>query len=129
MAACLQKALDQAGLTSNDLDYVNAHGTATVLNDALETQALVSLFEKPAPRFVHQGGHGPLVRRHRRCRNRVQSFGHARGDVASHVEHGKPQTDRLDFVPNHARSATLEKVASLSFGFGVLAAVVLGKPR
>jgi len=47
----MQLALDKAGLTSNDIDYVNAHGTATTNNDAAEGKALQRLFTDKKPCF------------------------------------------------------------------------------
>jgi 3-oxoacyl-[acyl-carrier-protein] synthase II len=50
-ARCMQLAIEDAGLTSNEICYVNAHGTSTPLNDAAEAQALSKVF----------GEHGPPV--------------------------------------------------------------------
>ena len=47
--ACMQQALDDAGLTTQDIKQVNAHGTSTPLNDQAESQAVVSLFGAPTP--------------------------------------------------------------------------------
>lgn len=130
MAACLQKALSQAGLTSNDLDYVNAHGTATVLNDRLETQALLSLFPKnPPPVSSTKGATGHLLGATGAVEIAFSLLAMRDGLLPPTLNMENPETDRLDFVPNHSRSAPLDRVASLSFGFGgTLAAVVLGKP-
>lgn len=130
MAACLQKALDQAELSVTDLDYVNAHGTATVLNDALETQALVSLFPKnPPPVSSTKGATGHLLGATGAVEIAFSLLAMRDGLLPPTLNMETPETDRLDFVPNHTRSAKLNRVASLSFGFGgALAAVVLGKP-
>ena len=40
----MQRALDESGVAADEIDYVNAHGTATPLNDVLETRALKALF-------------------------------------------------------------------------------------
>jgi 3-oxoacyl-[acyl-carrier-protein] synthase II len=130
MAACLHNALSQAGLSSNHLDYVNAHGTATVLNDVLETQALLSLFPShPPPVSSTKGATGHLLGATGAVEIAFSFLAMRDGMLPPTLNMENPETDRLDFVPNRSRSADLNRVASLSFGFGgALAAVVLAKP-
>lgn len=130
MAACLQKALRQAHLSTADLDYVNAHGTATPLNDALETQALLSLFPvDPPPVSSTKGSTGHLLGATGAVEIAFCLLALRDGILPPTLNMETPETDRLDFVANQARPAPLRRAASLSFGFGgTLAAVVLGRP-
>ena len=45
----MKKALEEAGITPEEVDYINAHGTSTPMNDRLESGAIVSLFGKKVP--------------------------------------------------------------------------------
>ncbi|MEQ1527893.1 MAG: beta-ketoacyl-[acyl-carrier-protein] synthase family protein [Methylococcales bacterium] len=53
--AAMQKALDDAGKTAADIDYINLHGTATVLNDAMESKAVHDLFGTAVPASSSKG--------------------------------------------------------------------------
>jgi 3-oxoacyl-[acyl-carrier-protein] synthase II len=130
MARTLSRALAKAAWKPSALDYLNAHGTATPLNDALEARALAGLFS---------GGSAPLVS------STKGATGHLLGATGA-VELGfsllsmrdglapptlnleDPETDRLDFVPARARRHDVRRAASISFGFGgSLAALVMEK--
>ena len=61
-AACMQLALDDAGLTSADIGHVNAHGTSTELNDAAEAEAIRKVFgDEPPPVTSTKGVTGHLI--------------------------------------------------------------------
>ncbi len=121
IAECLAGALRHAGVNSSDIDYYNAHGTSTVVNDRVETQALKQVFGPHAGALPVSSIKGAI--------------GHALGAAAA-IEAAvcvraledqlvpptihylaDPELD-LDYVPNTARSATLNAVMSASFGFG-----------
>ncbi len=64
-------ALADAGLAPADIAYVNLHGTATPLNDAMESRAMAALFPPATPLRFDQGHDRPYARRHRRGRSRL----------------------------------------------------------
>jgi nodulation protein E len=131
-ARAMQAALRDARTNAEDIDYVNAHGTATTLNDRMETIALRQTFGSSAERLAISSSKGVL--------------GHSLGAAGAmefaasalalqtqtipptaNYEEPDPECD-LDFVPNTARSAPLRTVMSSSFAFGGLnAALILGR--
>jgi 3-oxoacyl-[acyl-carrier-protein] synthase II len=121
IARCLTMALHRGELAPESIDYYNAHGTSTPLNDLVETQVLKDVFGDFAGRLPVSSIKGAL--------------GHSLG-AASAIEAAvsvralleqvipptinflpDPQLD-LDYVPDRARSAQLEHVLTASFGFG-----------
>jgi 3-oxoacyl-[acyl-carrier-protein] synthase II len=121
IARCIARAIERAGLTPDTIDYYNAHGTSTVLNDQVETVVLKELFGDGARRLPISSVKGAL--------------GHSLGaasaiemavSVRALLEQLIPPTINylrdpaldLDYVPNQARAAPLETVLSASFGFG-----------
>jgi hypothetical protein len=73
-ARCMQATLDNAGLGPDAIDYINAHGTSTPLNDLFETQAIKAVFGEHAYRLAissHQIHDRPPAGRRRRHRDRV----------------------------------------------------------
>jgi len=128
-ARCIRLALADATAEPSDVDYVNAHGTATSLGDLSETKALKKAFGAHARRL-------PIS-------SNKSMIGHlwaASGAVeaiftALSIEHGiipptinyttpDPECD-LDYVPNVSRTADIRTAVSQSFGFGGMNAVVV----
>jgi 3-oxoacyl-[acyl-carrier-protein] synthase II len=131
MADSLCRALARAGRPASAVDYLNAHGTATVLNDSLETTALGLVFG---------GSRRPLVSSTKGATGHLLGAGGAveiafcllalRDQTAPPtVNLDNPHNDEFDFVPRRARPHRVELAASVSFGFGgTLGSVVLGPP-
>lgn len=127
MTDCLRRALRRAERTPEDLDYINAHGTATRLNDALESQALRRLVPRGgAPISSTKGATGHLLGATGAVEIAFTLLALRDGLLPPTLHLDNPETSDLDFVPNRARPATPRLAASLSFGFGgALSAVVL----
>jgi 3-oxoacyl-[acyl-carrier-protein] synthase II len=118
----MMAAIRDAKLSPNDIGYVNAHGTSTPIGDVIETRALKRVFGERAERVAISstksmtghllGGAGGLEAGISVLALRDQTL-----PPTINLEHPDPECD-LDYVPNHARKASVEYVLSNSFGFG-----------
>lgn len=121
-ARAMRKALAQAGLQPDDIDYVNAHGTSTPMNDKLETLALKKVFgeyvyELPVSSTKSMTGH--LLGAAGAVEAAVCIMALQSGIIPPTANYETPDPDcDLDYVPNAARSASLEAVMTNSLGFG-----------
>ncbi|MCY4023580.1 MAG: beta-ketoacyl-ACP synthase II [Anaerolineaceae bacterium] len=128
-ATAIIQALENAGLAGSQIDYINAHGTSTPLNDVSETCAIRHAFGDDA-------GDIPIS-------STKSVTGHLMGAAGSveavfaikamqdnfipptiNLDNQDPDCD-LDYTPNQGRSKTLERVMSNSFGFGGHNAVLI----
>ncbi|MBK8136350.1 MAG: beta-ketoacyl-ACP synthase II [Anaerolineae bacterium] len=121
-ARALRMALDDARLTPQDVDYINAHGTATSLNDAMETKAVKTVFGEhayhvPMSSTKSMTGHGMGMTAAIEAAFSVFAI---RDNVAPPtINYREPDPDcDLDYVPNVAREMPVNVVMSNSFGFG-----------
>jgi 3-oxoacyl-[acyl-carrier-protein] synthase II len=121
-AQAIWKALQQAGWQPGEVDYINAHGTSTPLNDKMETRAIKSVFGDHAYKLAVSstksmtghllGGAGALEAAI--CVLTLQY-----GIIPPTINYTVPDPDcDLDYVPNIARQAVVDKILSNSFGFG-----------
>ena len=127
----MRNALKDAGLRSEQVDYINAHGTSTPFNDKLETKAIKTVFGERAYRFPISstksmtghllGGAGGLEAGISTLILRDQII-----PPTINYETPDPECD-LDYVPNQARRAEVNLVLSNSFGFGGTNAALLLK--
>lgn len=122
LVRAMRRALQKADLAPDKVDYINAHGTSTPFNDRTETQAIKTCFGDHAYHLAVSSTKSMLG----------HTFG-AAGAVESiisimtivrdiipptiNLHHPDPECD-LDYVPNEARSATVNVALSNSMGFG-----------
>lgn len=129
---CMRRAIEDAGVLVEDIDYVNAHGTSTPLNDKIETQAIKNVFGAHSKKLIISSNKSML--------------GHLLGasggveTVASclsifndtipptiNLDNPDPECD-LDYCPNEAREKRINIVIKNSFGFGSTnASLVIGR--
>jgi 3-oxoacyl-[acyl-carrier-protein] synthase II len=131
-ARAMRHALAEARIAPTDVQYVNAHGTSTEINDALETQAMKSVFGDHAKRLAISstksmtghllGGAGAVE-----AVVSVLSIADGKVHPTSNQEEPDPACD-LDYIPNVARDLRVANAMSNSLGFGGHNAVlVFGK--
>jgi 3-oxoacyl-[acyl-carrier-protein] synthase II len=118
----MKNAIEDGGLTPDDIDYVNAHGTSTYYNDLNETKAIKQLFKEKAEKL--------------KISSIKSMLGHALGAAGGieavatvltvntgimpptiNLEEPDPECD-LDYVPNAAQKGDIKYAISNSFGFG-----------
>ncbi len=122
MIRCMQAALDSAGITCDAIDYINAHGTSTPLNDLYETRAIKKVFGDFAPKIPISstksmtghllGGAGGIE-----TSFTVLAVQHGIIPPTINLENPAEECD-LDYVPKVARKRDMAYALSNSFGFG-----------
>jgi len=129
----IRGALNQAGIDASALDYINAHGTSTPLNDLNETEALkmalgeAAAYATPCSSTKSYSGHLIAAAGSFETIICLQALQHQIIPATCHLDAPDPQCD-LDYVPNKHRPAALNTTLNLSFGFGgANAALVIGR--
>lgn len=128
---CMQAALDDAGIRHDEMDYINAHGTSTPLNDLYESRAVKDVFKEHASKLAMSstksmtghllGGAGGIE-----SVFTALTLHHGMMPPTINYENQDEECD-LDYVPNVARKQVMKYAMTNSFGFGGTNASVLMK--
>ncbi len=115
-------ALDDAGVTPEEVDYINAHGASTPVGDAVETLAIKRLFGKAAYR-IPVSATKSMIAHSMGSAGAVEALAGIKtistGTIHPTINYETPDPDcDLDYVPNRARKADVRTVLSNSFGLG-----------
>jgi 3-oxoacyl-[acyl-carrier-protein] synthase II len=120
--ACMKMALRDARLNAEDLDYINAHGTSTVVNDKVETMAIKQACgsaagDIPVSSIKSMMGHLIAAAGSVEAITCLLAINEGVLPPTLNYETPDPECD-LDYIPNTAREAPVRRALSNSFGFG-----------
>jgi beta-ketoacyl-acyl-carrier-protein synthase II len=128
-ARAVRMALEEAGVKPEEVDYINAHGTGTRLNDATETQVIKAVFGEHARRLAissTKSMHGHTMGATGAVELAATVMAVERGIIPPTANYTQPDPEcDLDYVPNQAREKPVRVAVSNSFAFGGLNAVLL----
>ncbi len=121
-AICMNMALEDGGLKPEDVNYINAHGTSTPLNDKGETKAVKAVFganAKNIPISSTKSMTGHLLGATGAVESVISVMSIVDGFIPATINYKVPDEEcNLDIVPNEGRKAYLNVVMSNSLGFG-----------
>ena len=129
----IRAALKDAGLDSDAIDYINAHGTGTTLNDSTEAMAIHETFGErgsriPVSSTKSMHGHGLGAAGALEAAATALALEHGVLPPTANFSEPDPECE-LDVIPNESREVRIRRAISNSFAFGGLnAVVVLGEP-
>lgn len=122
MARCMQMAVDDAEIAPEEVDYINAHGTSTDLNDRFETQAIKTVFGEHSYNLAVSSTKsmtGHLLGGAGGAETAFTVLAIKRGIIPPTINYENPDPDcDLDYVPNVCREAEVRTALTNSFGFG-----------
>ena len=121
-ARAMRMALRKAELAPSEIDYINAHGTSTPLNDKIETMAIKAVFGDYAykvPISSTKSMTGHLLGAAGAVESMVCCMAIGTGIIPPTINYSTPDPDcDLDYVPNKARKVKVSSALTNSFGFG-----------
>lgn len=121
-ALCMQKALDNANILSNEVDYINAHGTSTKLNDLTETKAIKTVFKEHAYKLSISSNKsmiGHLLGGAGAVESAFTILSIYDGIIPPTINYENPDPGcDLDYTPNVAKKKQVRMAICNSFGFG-----------
>ena len=128
-ARCMRMALTNAGVNPEEVDYINAHGTSTPMNDLYETMAVKTVFGEHAKKVMVSStksmtGHALGAAGGLEAVFTMMAMD--KGVVPPTINYQEPDPELdLDYVPNTARDAKIRYAMSNNFGFGGTNATLL----
>lgn len=123
MYRVMKNALENAGITADRIDYINAHGTATIINDKMETRAIKRVFGKKKAASLAVSSTKSMVGHCLGASGAIEAVATILAlqeqvlPPTVHYQTPDPECD-LDYVPNHSRKASCRLALSNSFAFG-----------
>lgn len=121
MARTLKRSLEHAGLAPEEIDYINAHGTSTQLNDKLETLAIKQVFGEAAYRIPVSSAKSMIGHTAGACgavEAAITALSLHHGMLTPTINYTPDAELDLDYVPDRARRQNIRAAISNSFGFG-----------
>lgn len=116
--AAMRLALERAGLAPDQVGYVNCHGTATPMNDRIETAALRTVFENPPPASSTKAWTGHTLGAAGITETVFSLLSLGDGFLPASLNCQDPEPDAADFILREGRRQKVDAVMSNSFGFG-----------